>query len=454
MEEIPKDTGAEMALLGAAMLGKYSDLSATGCNANHFNDLRCRSVWVELEAMDSEGVSLTCETVCHRLRTHKDVNILDINNMIDSCPSAVSWPYWYSIVADKMKAREVQQAGWKLVQEATTTASIDDLVSQAESVVYGLTKLVTTDPDSRKNSFQRVIQSLEDAHNGKAKGMETGFPSLDRILGGLRGGQLCVIAARPAVGKSAMAGNIATHLVQQGHGVAFFSYEMTADELNMRMLSSVADVDLVGDVLNQNEDADGRLRTIAKTSNHVPSLAKAPLHIVDNASLSIHQIRSRARKLVKDEGVKLVIIDYLQLIKPSVDDKRRDRHLQIGSITAGLKQMAMELDIPVIALAQLNRGVEGNRAQSAADKRPKLSDLRESGSIEQDADLVLFLYAEQMLFDGPNVLLKLAIGKNRAGRQGAVDLVLVRNRTRFEEASEPHHEEWLNRKRSEQLADD
>ena len=141
MEEIPKDTPAELALLGAAILGKYSDISAAGCNADYFNDLRCRAVWIEMEAMDSEGVSLTCETVCHRLRSHKDVRILDINDMVDSCSSPVNWPYWNSIVIEKMKAREVQQAGWKLVQEATTTASIDDLVSQAESVVYGLTKM-------------------------------------------------------------------------------------------------------------------------------------------------------------------------------------------------------------------------------------------------------------------------------------------------------------------------
>ena len=270
--EIPQDVGAEQSLIGAALQGKYTDICAAGCSLNHFNDLRCRAVWSELERMDGDGTPVSVETVCHRIRSHREVSILDVNTMVDACSASVNWPYWFEICGEKLKARAVQQAGLKLVQESGS-GCVEDMVAQAETVIYGLTKTVSSDPDTRKTSFQRVITSLEDAHNGKCRGLLTGFPSLDRILGGLRGGQLVVLAARPAVGKSAMAGNMAEHLVSNGTPVAFFSYEMTADELNMRMLSSAADVDLVGDIINQNKDTAGRLETIHKTSSHIPELA-------------------------------------------------------------------------------------------------------------------------------------------------------------------------------------
>lgn len=143
-----------------------------------------------------------------------------------------------------------------------------------------------------------------------------------------------------------------------------------------------------------------------QAASYVPKLNSAPIHIIDNGNLTVAQIRSNARRLVKDHGVKLIIVDYIQLIKPSSEDRRAQRHVQVGNITAELKQMAMELKVPVIGLAQLNRGVEGEA------RRPRLSDLRESGSIEQDSDVVAFLYIDDpAMRDGPNMLLKLAIGK-------------------------------------------
>lgn len=450
---IPNDRPAELGVIGAALQGKYNDLCSVGINEDHFHDLKARLMWREITRMDSEGILIGGETLCHRFRgndTTKLPGLLDVNDALDACPSAYNWSYWAEVVEEKRKARLVQEVGLKLAEECGNSDNLDDLVASAESVVFELNRKVISDntSDNRKESFRRLIEMLEDAHKGKETGIPMGFPSLDRILGGMRPGQLIVLAARPAVGKSAIAGNIAMHLATNDVPVAFFSYEMTQDELNLRMWASKSDCDLMGDILNHGKDHEGRLQTIGKASAAAPSLSKAPLHIIDNSSLTVAQIRSHARRLVKEHGVKLIIIDYLQLIKAGTEDRKKDRHLQVAAISGGLKQMAMELQIPVLALAQLSR-----EAERTADKRPTMSMLRESGSIEQDADVILFLYCEDpSMFDGPNSLLKVAVGKNRAGRQGSADLVLVRNKTRFEEASLPQHEMWLNEKRKQQVA--
>lgn len=450
--QIPHDQTAEYTVIGAAVQGKFNDLVAYGVTEDHFHLIKPRLMWRELVTMEAEGALLSVETLCHRFRGSDRVNmptILDVNSAVDSCPSPSGWQYFAGIVDHKRKARIVQQAGLALTQAAGEADDIDHLVATAESQIFDLNRQVNTAThNNRRESFQRVIQTLQDAHNGKGTGIPTGFPSLDRILGGMRAGQLIVLAARPAVGKSAIAGNITEKLVTRGIPVAFFSYEMTQDELNLRMLSSMSDTNLIGDILNSGVDSERRLSTIQQASSSVVTLCKAPLHIIDNASLTIAQIRAYARRLVKDSGVQLIVVDYIQLVKSGPTESKRDRHLQIAAITGGLKQLAMELQVPVIGLAQLSR-----EAERFEGKRPTMSMLRESGSIEQDADVVMFLYCENpSMFDGPNVLLKVAIGKNRSGRQGEVDLVLVRNKTRFEEASEPQHEEWLNRRRAEQVA--
>jgi len=448
---IPNDRAAELGVIGAAVQGKFNELVAFGINKSHFHDLKCRQMWEEILKLESKGSAVAVETLCHAVSGKDRVNsptILDVNAAVDSCPAISNWLYWAEKCEEKRRARIVQEVGLKLVESSGSSDNLDDLVASAESVVFDLNQTISTAThNNRKESFRRLIEMLEDAHNGKEAGIPTGFPSLDSILGGLRGGQFIVLAARPSVGKSAIAGNIAERLALKGVPVGFFSYEMTQDELNLRMLSSVSDTNLTGDILNRGLDDNGRLTTMSKASSSVVDLCKAPVHIIDNPSLTVNQIRSHARRMVKDHDVKLIIIDYIQLVKPGVDDSKRDRHLQIAATTSGLKQLAMELGIPVIGLAQLSREAERNEGQ-----RPRMSMLRESGSIEQDADVIMFLWCKDPnMFDGPNVLLNLTIGKNRSGRLGDIDLVLVRNKTRFEEATEPHHEQWLNVKRAEQV---
>jgi replicative DNA helicase len=445
-QKIPNDRDAELGLIGAAIQSKFDDIRSAGINEDFFHDLTCRRMWKMMEELDSTGTVITADTLGHKAKDGGvSIALSDVLEADSACPSPLNWPYWAEVCDEKRKARLVQETGLRLADEAGKHDSIDQLVSEAESIMFSLTDRVSTKTDNRKESFQRIVDTLEEAHLGRRAGVSTGFTGLDKILGGLRGGQLVTIAARPAVGKSALAGNIAEKLVMSGTPVAFFSYEMTQDELNLRMLCSLSDTNLIGDVINEGvEVKEHRLRILSQAANFVPKLNAAPLHIVDNGNLTVSQIRSNARRLVRDEGVRLIIVDYIQLIKAGKDDRQAQRHVQIGNITGELKQMAMELQVPVIGLAQLNRAIEGE------NRRPRLSDLRESGSIEQDSDVVAFLYVEDPdMWDGPNMLLKLCIGKNRAGRQGEVDLVFVRNKIRFESAYDEQHTEWLNRRKKE-----
>lgn len=449
--EIPHDLESEQAVIGAAVQGKLNDLIAFGITEEHFFHFKCRLMWREIMQLEQAGQPVKQDTLAHKFLGSDKVNqptVLDVEQAVDRCPSSCQWEYYASNTEAKRKARAVQEAGLKLAQKSGTAESLEDLVSEAESCIFDLNQKVSSaENESREAQMRDLIDQLQDAHNGIKRGLPTGYDSLDGILGGLEGGRLYVLAARPSVGKSAIAGNIAEKLILAGVPVGFFSYEMTAREINLRMLSSTSDADLTGDIINRNADEAGRLRTIAKTSQHIVDLKKAPLKIVDDASLTINQLRSHARRMVADRGTKLIIIDYIQLVKPSDDVKRRDRHLQVAEVTQGLKRLAKELKIPVIGLAQLSREAERN-----GNQRPNMSMLRESGSLEADADCVMFLWQKDVsMYSGPNVLLKLTVGKNRAGRLGEIDLVLVRNKTRFECASEPHHEEWLNAKRAEQV---
>jgi replicative DNA helicase len=437
IQKIPNDRDAELGLIGAAIQGKFDDIRSAGVDETFFHDLKCRGMWKRIEKLEKDGAVITLDTLAHQAKGEgSSIALPDVLEAESACPSPLNWTYWAEICDEKRKARVVQETGLRLAEEASAVDDVEQLVSTAESLVFSLTDQVTTKTDNRSDSFKRIVDTLEEAHNGGKVGITTGYNSIDKILGGLRGGQLVTIAARPAVGKSALAGNIAEKLVMNGTPVAFFSYEMTQDELNLRMLCSLSDTNLIGDVINGGvEESGNRMRIMKQAASYVPQLNSAPIH------------RSNARRLVKDEGVKLIIVDYIQLIKPAAEDRRAQRHVQVGNITAELKQMAMELKVPVIGLAQLNRGVEGE------NRRPRLSDLRESGSIEQDSDVVAFLYIDDpAMRDGPNMLLKLAIGKNRAGRQGEVDLVFVRNKIRFEDAYQRKHETWLNEKKK-QLAD-
>jgi len=298
--------------------------------------------------------------------------------------------------------------------------SPDELLGTMES------SLTRINEQAKKTDFRYIKNVLFDRYkdigNGALEeGLPTGFDSLDNIIGGLVGGRLYVLAARPGVGKSSAAITIAKNVSLQGKGsVLVYSLEMTEDEISDRIISSTAAVSSSSLRTNtMNADEYGRVfRAIGQVEN-------ADLFIDDDGSLTLTELRAKARRFTATHKVALIVVDYLQLM--TLDGRNVDnRQLEVSSISRKLKALAKELDVPALVLSQLNRDVESRK-----DKRPQLSDLRESGAIEQDADVVGFLFFDPD--DQTKTLATLAIEKNRQGPRGEVQLVFTPEFTRFRE---------------------
>ena len=441
---IPNDQRAEMALLGAAVQGKFDDLLEVDVDNSWFHDLECKALWKLLVQMNEAGDDIQETTVSHRAQASDSVKLTFLFKVIESLPTLDGYTHWLNICDEQRKKRIIQQKGNQLAALALDSSEdVEQLVAKAEAEIYSLcSQVISGGRDAKKEGIREMIQILEDAHLGRETGLSTGVPSLDTLLGGMNPGQLIVLGARPGIGKTALALNIADTQVAKGKSVAFFSFEMTSSELSMRLISARADEDLSGQVVQRRASEEVRQKIIQKVSPYIAKLMNDGLQIIEPNGYTVAQICSKARRLVKDQGVELIIVDYLQLITENKEDARKDRHVQVAKISKSLKALAMELKIPVFALVQLNRDADN-------EDIPRISQIKESGAIEQDANCVLLLSPQVGMFDGPNQLVKLAVGKNRGGRQGIIDLVFVKNKLRFEEASEPHHEEWLNRKAAE-----
>jgi replicative DNA helicase len=295
--------------------------------------------------------------------------------------------------------------------------------------------------NSIKDLVNRAINTVEDFHarQGMLTGIGTGFVDLDKITSGLHAGEMIVIAARPSMGKTSLAMNIAEHVaVDQKLPVGVFSLEMTADSLVLRMLCSRARVNLRS--VREGFLAD---RDFPRLTNAAGSLSSAPLFIDDSSSLSILQFRAGARRMKQQHDVKLFIVDYLQLLH-STSRRADNRQQEIADISSGIKALAKELKVPVVVLSQLNRDLE----KRGPGERPRLSDLRESGAIEQDADLVALLYKEtkgkdedESDFEQESLPVKLYIAKQRNGPVGEVDLTFLKSYTRFESIAKINNED-------------
>jgi replicative DNA helicase len=285
-----------------------------------------------------------------------------------------------------------------------------------------------------KELVRTAITTIEEYHQrqGMLTGLSTGFADLDRMTTGLHGGEMVVIAARPSVGKTSLAMNIAEHVAVEGRlPVGVFSLEMTAESLVLRMLCSRSRVNL-------RSIREGFLaeRDFPRLTGAAGKLAAAPLFIDDTSNLSILQLRAKARRMNLQYGVKLFVVDYLQLVH-STAKRAENRQQEIADISSGIKALSKELNVPVIVLSQLNREVEKEK-----NRQPRLSDLRESGAIEQDADLVALLYRAavetedgQPSADLDAIPVKLLIAKQRNGPTGEIDLTFLKGYTRFESAA-------------------
>ncbi|RYE26228.1 MAG: hypothetical protein EOP51_01355 [Sphingobacteriales bacterium] len=272
-----------------------------------------------------------------------------------------------------------------LVQLTSSGLPSNDILEAATALQQSIARAIdihTADDWANANAtMQQLSRHMQDAQQQKDNGISTTIADVDEMNGGMRGGQLVVIGARPSVGKSALAGSIALAAAKAGHSVGFLSLEMPARDVLQRMLAIESDIAF--SLLDR-----GRAHDDNKLPDAMARIAALPLHFSDTGSVTIHDIRAKAQQLHRTQGLALLIVDYLQLVE-EVDTKTRSREQGVSQISRGLKSLAMELDIPVIALSQLNR-----ESEHRTNKRPTLADLRESGAIEQDADIVMLLHRD------------------------------------------------------------
>ncbi len=413
-----------------------------------FYDLRHQTIYEMLAAMYDQRQGIDIITVQQKL---KDKGLLEqiggisyLSQLQDAVPSAANLSYYLEIVREKFLLRKMiavcTEATTKVYDyEGEVDALLDeverDVLKIAESRVQG--GILPT-----KDLVNKAIGTIENffSRKGTLTGLATGFVDLDRMTDGLHHSEMIVIAARPSMGKTSLAMNIVEHAALEDKlPVAVFSLEMSAESLVMRMMCSIARVNLRSIREGFMSEAD-----FPKLTSAAGRLANAKLFIDDTAALSILQLRARARRLHQQHGVKLFVIDYLQLLHSTARRSQENRQQEIADISSGIKALAKELKVPVVVLSQLNRELEKDKS-----RKPRLSDLRESGSIEQDADVVGLLYKPNSGDDddgaaaeeADGVPVNLLIAKQRNGPTGDVNLTFLKPYTRFESAAKVSDED-------------
>jgi replicative DNA helicase len=440
--ELPSDILAEKSLLGCLILDNqaYDQISDLKLDEKDFYHPAYGKVFKAIHQLVISNQPIDYVTLSSKLSEMGQLEAIGgqsfILDIVEEQASITNIYNYGKIVKDKSSMRNlVREAQTVSEMGRTFTGDADEFLQEVESRFFSLTN------DAKKGGMQRLNQTLksnlkelEDTSRkpGEISGLPTGYHDLDKMLLGLQPGQLVILAARPAMGKTAFALNLAINAVKNTQlPVAIFSLEMLANELSMRLLTSEAKVP--SNRVRMKDFTDTDLRSIGLA---VQQLSQLPIHICDSGEVTILDILSQCRKLKSEEGLGLIVIDYLQLMRSHTGNPSREQ--QISEISRGLKSMAKELGCPVLALSQLNRAVE-----TRPNKRPNTSDLRESGAIEQDADIVTFIYRDE--YYNPDTkepgVAEVIVGKNRSGEVGTAKLNFIGSFTRFENMEHYHNEE-------------
>jgi replicative DNA helicase len=436
VNELPHDLLAEKSLIGCLLVDgqSYDDISDLKLKREDFFHPQYGMIFDSIADLSLVNKPIDYITVCSRLgemgRLEEVGGQNSVLEIFEDQASSANIYHYAKTVKEKAALREIVREAMRVAELGKNyKGNAEDYIQEVESSFFKLTN------EAKGASMQKLqaclkenLRDLEDTSRkpGEIQGLSSGYKDLDRLLLGLRPGQLVVLAARPAMGKTALACNVAVNsCLHSGLPVAMFSLEMLGRELSMRLLSSRSKVD--SKRIQQKNFLDTDLRNIGKA---VGELSKLPIFINDSGDITILDILSQCRKIKSEQGLGLIIIDYLQLMRGH--GKTNSREQEISQISRGLKSMAKELECPVIALSQLNRGVE-----SRPNKRPTTADLRESGAIEQDADIVLFVYRDEVY--NPDTkepgIAEIIVGKNRAGEIGTAKLAWVGPYTSFENLS-------------------
>lgn len=435
-KKMPCNLDAEQSVLGAMFLSKYALQKAVETlNKDLFYSEANGKIFEVISLLAEQNIPIDATTVTSEL---ENKNILSqvggveyITDIINTVPSAVNIDEYIKIVEEKAIRRRLIDTSAEIATEGYNSQNdISEILDNAEKKILNVVK------SKKGTEFKSIQEVLYKAQNdleklaqtkGEITGLATGFYDLDKITSGFHENELIIIAARPAMGKTAFALNLASNIaIQSGKTVALFNMEMGAEQLINRMLSSIGQIEGKKFRTGHLENEDWK-----KLNEAISKLAETKIFIDDTPGMTIGEIRAKCRRLASSEkGLGIVIIDYLQLISGSAR-YAGNRQQEVSEISRSLKTLAMELKIPVIALAQLSRTVEGRE-----DKRPLLSDLRESGSIEQDADIVAFLYRDdyytkETSIDENTSKSEFIIAKHRNGPTTTVDLIFKRNTSTF-----------------------
>jgi replicative DNA helicase len=437
----PQNLEAEESVLGAMMVAETAVASVivdVHLRDEDFYRQRHRIIFNAIHSLHSRGEPVDALTVTEQLTNLGELAEAGgkefVSSLASTVPVAGNAEHYARIVKANAMLRRLLEASHKIQTSVRERAGEPrDLVEQAERMMFEVAHdTASQDFASITEILERETTRLEELSEGKREltGTPSGFADLDRITGGFQPGNLVIFAARPSMGKSAMVANMADFVaVEKKQPVAFFSLEMSETELAHRFLACRASIG--GDKLRKGQVKNDWSR-ILKASNQLES---APIWIDTSADLSILELRAKARRLYsKAGGLGLVIVDYMQLMRP--DDPRISRVEQVGSISRGLKLLANELHVPVLALSQLSRAPE-----QRPDKRPMLSDLRESGNLEQDADVVCFIFRQEF-YEPENQdvagLAEIIISKHRNGPIGKVELAFQAPYPRFRNLASSH----------------
>jgi replicative DNA helicase len=432
----PQSIEAEMAVLGAVLLDNNAFSIATeSITSDAFNKKAHRDIFAAMEGLAARGEAIDIVTLSEELKTRGTFPSVGgaayLTQIMDNVHTAANVEYYANIVLEKFVMRRLITICSDVATQCYAgEREAAEVLDEAERHIFEISQ------QRMFKGFESIGKILRDRFKdiealyqsgSHISGLASPFDELDSLTSGFQKSDLIIVAGRPGMGKTSFALNIGQHLaLKEKIPVGVFSLEMSAEQLVTRLLCSEARVDsnkLRRGYLKANEYAE-----LAIVAGY---LAEAPIYIDDSAGLSTLELRAKARRLKAEANVGMIIIDYLQLV--SVKEKVENRQQQISLISRSLKALAKELAIPVVALSQLSRAVESR----GGDKRPMLSDLRESGSIEQDSDLVLFLYRPEVYesSDENRGRAELIIGKQRNGPTGTINLTFIDSCTRFEPAA-------------------
>src|SRR5690349_22460567 len=440
---LPHNVEAEASILGGVILRNDTLVNLESLEVDDFYDMRHKVVWQAIRNLEAAAKPIDVVTLEVEIEKQGKLDAIGgvafLGELALRVPTADNVVAYAEIVSDKHQARKLMLAASEISEKGYEDGlEVRDYLDDAEANTFEVTqRRDKSGPEPLKALVKKVFSSLDERFKaeGGITGVPTGFADLDLRTAGLQPTELVILAARPAMGKTSFAMSLAQNAATAGGWPCLvFSLEMSSTQLAERMLCSEARVDSSALRRGQLQRQDMTNLTYAAAS-----LSKAPILIDDTPALSLRELRARARRfrsnkeLFGDRKFGLIIIDYLQLMRGSPQAAKASREQEISEISRGLKALAKELHCPVLALSQLNRSLE-----QRTDKRPQLSDLRESGAIEQDADVILFIYRDVIYnkdTDNPHVA-EIIIGKNRHGATGTVETHFEGRFTRFENLSQ------------------